>query len=132
MTDKPRILFVDDDPKAGDLFARFARQSPFTVEVHRNPITALESFRANGAQLIITDLSMPEMTGIELLAGIRATSDSVPVIIITGFSTVDNAIEALRLGATDFIKKPYDMEELLLQVERTLETEQLKRENRLL
>ena len=132
MTDQPRILFVDDDPTAGDLFARFTRQSPFAVTVHRNPVDALSDFREQGAQLIVTDLSMPEMSGIELLRNIRELSDTVPVIIITGYSTVDNAIEALRLGATDFIKKPYDMEELLLQVERTLETEALKRENRLL
>jgi DNA-binding NtrC family response regulator len=132
VTDKPRILFVDDDPTAGDLFLRFTRQAPYAVTVHRNPAQALDDFRQQGAQLVITDLSMPEMNGIELLRRIREIHDDVPVIIITGYSTVDNAIEALRLGATDFIKKPYDMEELLLQVDRTLETEALKRENRLL
>ena len=132
MPDQPRILFVDDDPTAGDLFARFTRRSPFDVAVHHNPLDALADFREQGAQLIVTDLSMPEMNGIELLRSIRDINDTVPVIIITGYSTVDNAIDALRLGATDFIKKPYDMEELLLQVERTLETEALKRENRLL
>ncbi len=127
-----KILFVDDDPKAGELFERFSREAPFEVRVFRDPKQAVESFRSAGADLIISDLSMPGMTGIELLQSVRAQNSEVPFIIVTGYSSVDNAIEALRLGASDFIKKPYDIDELLLQAERVLESSRLKRENRLL
>jgi len=128
----PQILFIDDDPKAGELMLRFSEDAPFEVRVFRDPAQALAWFKGHGADLIVTDLRMPGMTGMELLAEIRGLSPDVPVIIITAYSSVDNAIEALRLGATDFIKKPFDMEELLVQIENTLEHSRLRRENRLL
>ncbi len=128
----PQILFIDDDPKAGELMLRFSEDAPFEVRVFRDPAQALTWFKANGADLIVTDLRMPGMSGMELLSAVRGVNAEVPVIIITAYSTVDSAIEALRLGATDFIKKPFDMEELLVQVEHTLERSRLQRENRLL
>jgi DNA-binding NtrC family response regulator len=132
MTDSVHILFVDDEPKAGELFQRLIRGSSYEAEVFTDPIAALEFFRKTGADMIISDLSMPGMTGLELLGAIRETDDDVPVIIVTGYSTVENAIEAMRLGASDFIKKPYDIDEMMLQIERNLEATRLKRENRLL
>jgi DNA-binding NtrC family response regulator len=132
MSETAQILFVDDDPRAGELFLRFCEGGPNRVRVFRDPAGALESFRSDGADLIITDLAMPGMSGMELLSAVREHDPDVPVIIITGYSTVDSAIEALRLGATDFIKKPYDTDELLVLIERTLEGVRLRRENRLL
>jgi DNA-binding NtrC family response regulator len=132
MNESAQILFVDDDPRAGELFLRFCEGGPYRVRVFRDPAAALEAFRADGADLVITDLAMPGMSGMELLAAVRGHDPDVPVIIITGYSTVDSAIEALRLGATDFIKKPYDTDELLVLINRTLEGVRLKSENRLL
>jgi len=132
MSDKTSLLFVDDDPKAGDLLLRFCEDSPYECHVFRDSRKALEYFCSDGADLIITDLRMPGMNGIELLAAIRERDTEVPVIIVTAHSSLDSAIDALRLGATDFLKKPFDMEELLLLVDRTLERVSLRRENRLL
>lgn len=132
MEERATLFFVDDDPRAADLFLRFCRDQPYAVQVFRDPVEALDAFVEHGADLIVTDLSMPAMSGIDLLRMVRDHDEDVPVIVITGYSTVDNAIEALRLGATDFIKKPYDVEELLLQIARVLEGVRLKRENRLL
>jgi DNA-binding NtrC family response regulator len=132
MSETAQILFVDDDPRAGELFLRFCEGGPYEVRVYRDPAQALEDFKARGADLVITDLSMPGMSGMELLAAVRERDADVPVIIVTGYSSVDSAIEALRLGATDFIKKPYDTDELLLLINRTLEGVRLRRENRLL
>ncbi|WP_018955075.1 sigma-54-dependent transcriptional regulator [Thioalkalivibrio sulfidiphilus] len=132
MSEAANIFFVDDDPRAGELFLRFCEGTPHQVHVFRDPQQALTAFIEQGADLIITDLAMPGLSGMDLLSRIRDVDSDVPVIIITGYSSVDNAIEALRLGATDFIKKPYDTDELLLLIERTLEGERLKRENRLL
>jgi len=119
MTDK-RVHFIDDDPTAGDLFRRFTRSKDYEINVFKDPVTALQDIRDNGSDLIITDLSMPGMSGLELLESIRQTDIEVPVIMITGFSTEDNAIKALRLGAADFIKKPYDMDALIQQIEQML------------
>jgi len=80
----------------------------------------LERFRIQPADLVITDLRMPHMGGIQLLEAIKSIDSQVPVIVITAYGSLDSAIDALRLGATDFIKKPYDMEELEKQVARIL------------
>ena len=129
---RTRLLFVDDDPKAGALMRRFCEGTEFTCEVHADPHAALEAFAREGADLVVTDLRMPGMDGIELVRRIRERDPEVPVIIITAYSTLDDAIEALRLGAADFIKKPFDMEELLVVAARTLERARLRRENRML
>ncbi|MGC8854542.1 MAG: sigma-54-dependent transcriptional regulator [Halothiobacillaceae bacterium] len=111
---KSTVLFVDDDPRSGELFARFARREPFAVEVFRDPRQTLARLGQDPAPaLVISDLKMPGMSGIELLQAVRARHPRLPFILITGYSTMDDAIEALRLGATDFIKKPFEMDELL-------------------
>ncbi len=130
MTGK-RIHFIDDDPTAGDLFRRFARGNELDIQVFRDPLAALDDIRDNGSQLVITDLSMPNMSGLELLESIRQTDIELPVIIITGYSTEDNAIKALKLGAADFIKKPFDADKLLQQVTQTLEQSAERKQNKL-
>ncbi len=132
MDRQPLILFVDDDIKSGELMLRFSEDAPFDVRVFRDPVQALDYFRQCGADLIISDLRMPNLTGTQLLAEVRRVDSDVPVIIVTAYSTVDNAIEALRFGASDFLKKPFDMDELIVQVQKTLEGMRLRRENRLL
>jgi len=122
-----RVHFIDDDPTAGDLFRRFARNKNYDIHVFKNPIDALQDIRENSSDLIVTDLSMPGMSGLDLLESIRQTDIEVPVIMITGFSTEDNAIKALRLGATDFIKKPYDADELIQQVDEVLEKSEVRK-----
>jgi len=132
MTESAQILFVDDDPKAGELLRRFSEGAAYQCVVFQEPQKALDYFHTNGADLIISDLRMPGMTGMELLSRVREQDSEVPFIIITGYAEIDNAIEALRLGASDFIKKPFDMDELRVQIEHTLERGALLRENRLL
>ncbi|HIP68229.1 MAG TPA: sigma-54-dependent Fis family transcriptional regulator [Chromatiales bacterium] len=127
---RKNIYFIDDDVRAGELFQRFATDAGYKVSVFQSPEKALDAFAADVVDLVITDLKMPGLSGTELLAEIRKQDSEIPVIIITGFSTVEHAIEALRLGATDFLKKPYDVEELLLQIDRVLESRALKTENK--
>ena len=133
MSEQPaRILFIDDEPRAGELFARLMAPTPHQAEVFTDAAAALASIDAQGCDLVITDLAMPGMGGMDLLRAIRERDSELPVIIVTGYSTVDNAIEAMRLGATDFVKKPYDFDELLIQIERSLEATRLRRELRIL
>jgi len=122
-----RVHFIDDDPTAGDLFRRFARNKNYDILIFKDPLDALQDIRENNSDLVITDLSMPGMSGLELLESIRQTDIEVPVIMITGFSTEDNAIKALRLGATDFIKKPYDADELIQQVDEVLKNSEVRK-----
>ena len=129
---KATILFVDDDPKAGELMLRFSADASYECKVFQDPSVALDYFRENNADLIISDLRMPKMTGVELLHEIRLIDKQIPFIIVTGFADVESAIEAMRLGASDFIKKPFDMEELCLQIDKTLQHEALVKENRIL
>ena len=130
--DPPQILFVDDDVKAGELFLRFSEGADFDTRVFRDAPAALEHFKKQGASVVITDLSMPGMDGMALIKELVDLDTDVSIIMITGYSTVDNAIQAMKLGAVDFIKKPYDMDELIALIHRCLGTARLKQENRLL
>ena len=129
MEHKPRILFVDDDPNAGELMLRFSEEACYSCTVFRVPEMALEHFKNEGADLIVSDLRMPKMSGIELLHAVREHAPDVPFIIITGYANIDDAINALRLGASDFIKKPFDMDELQILIEKTLDHHSLLKEN---
>jgi len=132
MAERPTILFVDDDPRAGELMLRFSEGAAYDCVVFQDPTEALAHFRASGADLVVSDLRMPAMDGTALLGEIRRLDADTPFVIVTGYANVDDAIEAMRLGATDFIKKPFDMDELRVLIERTLERRALVRENRLL
>ena len=132
MKQQPRIIFVDDDPNAGELMLRFSEEASYSCTVFRLPEAALEHFKNEGADLIVSDLRMPKITGIELLHAVREFSPDIPFIIITGYANIDDAINALRLGASDFIKKPFDMDELQILIEKTLSHFALIEENRLL
>ena len=129
---KPRILFVDDDPNAGELMLRFSEEASYSCTVFRLPLMALEHFKKEGADLIVSDLRMPKMTGVELLHAVREHTPDIPFIIITGYANVDDAVDALRLGASDFIKKPFDMDELQILIEKTLGHQALLEENNFL
>ncbi|MDJ0882316.1 MAG: sigma-54 dependent transcriptional regulator [Gammaproteobacteria bacterium] len=126
------LLFVDDDPKAGDILKRFCDGTNYSCQTYRNPVEALDYFKTHGADAIVSDLRMPDMDGIELLSRIRDLDTDVPIIIVTAYSSLEDAIEALRKGATDFVKKPFDMEELMLTVANAIERVRLNQENRLL
>jgi len=105
--DKPTsIFFIDDDQKAGRSWLRHFQDTSYSCSVFSDAQEALQEFACRGAELIVTDLCMPGMKGAELLKGIRTIDTEVPVIIVTASEDVDSVIESLRLGATDFIKKP--------------------------
>lgn len=125
-----RVFFVDDDAKAGELFQRFSADSAFQVEIFQQSEAALRAFSEQPASVVVTDLSMPGMDGLTLMKELLSIQPDVAVIMITGYATVDNAIEAMKLGAIDFVRKPYDMDELLVLIARCLDTVKTKRENR--
>ena len=86
MSNSATILFVDDAPKAGELMLRFSEGASYQVQVFQDPQQALAFFKTHSADLIISDLRMPKLSGIELLAGVRESDSAVPFIIITGYA----------------------------------------------
>jgi two-component system response regulator FlrC len=120
-----KILVVDDEQQVRvDLFHSLSRQD-LTVSVAENGRMALEMLARQPVDLLVTDIKMPEMDGLELLKQAKMICPAVPVIIMTGFATVDSAIHAMRLGAFDYILKPFPMEVMLETVARALASGQL-------
>jgi DNA-binding NtrC family response regulator len=127
-----RILIVDDQEMMRDsLAATLAREGHEMVAANDGPL-AVSKLNAGRFDLMITDLKMPKMTGIELLAEAKRIRPEMPVIVMTAFATVNTAVEAMKLGAYDYIQKPFDGEEIKMLVERTLEHNRLKLENQAL
>jgi len=129
---RPQVLFVDDDDKAGELFLRFCVDVEFEPHVFQRPEEALDFLRQYGAAVVVTDLSMPGMDGLALMQEVQRIDPETAIIMMTGYATVDSAIQAMKLGAVDFLKKPYDMDALIAIIKRCVRTGKLKRENKLL
>lgn len=127
-----RIMFVDDDAVTCRVMKRNCDNANFSCTVYQDAKACLDEFRRQGADVVITDLRMPGMNGFELLSELRGIDQDVPVVVMTGYSSVENAVEAMKRGASDFIKKPFDFEELRLMLERTMKTMRLRNENKLL
>jgi two-component system, NtrC family, nitrogen regulation response regulator NtrX len=124
------ILLVDDEKNILATLSRALRVEDFDVDVAGSARIALEKTASRTYDLILVDVMMPQMDGIEMLRRLREQKNEVPVIVMSGHSTIDTAVEATRLGAHDFIEKPVGTERLLLSVERAIDFERLERENR--
>ena len=129
---KKRILVVDDDESLRWVTQAQLQQSGYEVNAAANGNEGLESIQHAPPDLVITDLKMPGMSGLELLKKIRADYPEILVIVVTAFGTVETAVEAMKGGAYDYITKPVNMDELRLIVSRGLEHLDLKEEVRLL
>src|SRR5437899_2697824 len=127
-----RILIVDDqDVMRDSLAATLARQGHEVVAATDGP-GAISRLSGPRFELMISDLKMPKMSGTELLAEARKIRPEMPVVLMTAFATVSTAVEAMKMGAYDYIQKPFDGEEIKHLVERTLEHNRLRLENQAL
>jgi two-component system NtrC family response regulator len=125
-----RILFIDDD-RAGREVALFnLRKAGYEVEAASDGAEGLSAFSPEKFDLVITDVKMPGISGIEVLRRIRKTSPDIPVLVITAFGNVETAVEAMKEGAYDFIGKPFHRDQLLMAVEKALERHRLTAEVR--
>lgn len=124
-----KVVIVDDEPQIVRLASRILKQHNFETYEFTSPGEALEFLNQNEVDLLITDLRMPEMKGIELIDEFSRIQPDVPVIVISGYADMDSVIEAMRLGAASFIVKPFSSEELIENVENVLELSRLKSEN---
>ncbi len=129
---KARILIVDDEATIRDTLCTVLKEEGFDAESAENGRAALEKIQQNNYDLVITDLRMPEMDGLELLKAVKLNSPQTSVIIITAYGSMESAIEALRLGAFDYLIKPLDFDDVILRVRRLMEHRELVEENRIL
>ncbi|MEO8594953.1 MAG: sigma-54 dependent transcriptional regulator [Candidatus Solibacter sp.] len=127
-----RILVVDDDESLRWVTQAQLQQSGYSVSAAADGASALEQLRNFPTDLVITDLKMPGMSGVDLLKQIRAEYPEIIVIMVTAFGTVETAVEAMRAGAYDYITKPVNMDELRLIMKRGLEHLELREEVRIL
>ncbi len=131
MADMPRsgrVLVVDDEVNARTALAELLRDEGFDVETAADAFKALGKHEAFLPHVVVTDLKMPGMDGIELVKRIRAHESPSAVIVMTAFGAVETAVEAMRAGAADYLTKPLNFDELLVVLDKVLETEQLRRE----
>ena len=119
MTARP-ILVVDDEPGMRTaLFEALTRQG-HAVDLAENGAEALEKFRAENFDLVITDVRMPKLDGMALLREIKRAAPETPVLVVSGYGTVESAVEAMRGGAFDYILKPFSLDLIEETVERAL------------
>ena len=128
---KEKILVVDDDEQVADLVADYLVRAGYDTIVAYGGNEGLKRFREGDFRMVVTDMKMPEMDGIELLEAVKAIKNDVIVVIITAYSTIDGAADAIKLGAFDFISKPFDLEALKEIVDRAFEQRKPSRLSRL-
>ena len=130
MSHSGRILVVEDEPNARTALAELLQDEGFTVEVAADGLKALDVYASFAPHVVVTDLKMPNLDGVELLRKITAMEDPAPVVVMTAFGEVSSVVEAMRAGAADYLTKPLNVDELVVVLERVLEVQALAREAR--
>lgn len=125
---KNQILIVDDEESIRTVVAQRLVKENYSCVTANNGKEALRHLYGNHFSLIISDVKMPEMDGMELLSNVKALDPNMMMIMMTAYAEIDIAIEAMRLGAYDFIIKPFDLELMVLTVKKALETKELHEE----
>jgi DNA-binding NtrC family response regulator len=125
---KPGILVIDDEKNIRDIFSLLLADHGYRVDTAAGGREGIEKARAGNHEVVLLDMNLPDVPGMEVLARLRESSPEAGIIIITAFGTIQSAVEATKLGAYAYLEKPVDNEELLLTVSRLLEVKTLRRE----
>ncbi len=123
------ILFVDDDQQILNVVTTYLSRNGYSVDAVSNGLLALEKIKQKEYAAIFTDLIMPEISGLDLLKSVKEASPSTEVIIVTGYGTIESAIEALKRGSYDYLQKPINFERLKILIDRIIEKKNLQLEN---
>ena len=129
---KPRILVVDDEPSMREMLRIVLRRDGYDVVLAENGTEGIERLRAEPFDLLLSDIRMPDLSGVEVLRAAKQINHEIVAFMMTAFASTDTAVEAMRLGALDYFTKPFSMDELRLKIRQHLETRRLKQENLLL
>ena len=130
MAEPVHILVVDDDPTIRDLLLEGLSESGYLVTTANDGADGLARLRHNGFELVVSDIDMPRIDGVQLLQEARKLRPDIEIIMLTGVVDVETAIQSMRLGACDYLTKPFNLTEVRITVERALEKRRLILENR--
>jgi len=124
-----RICIVDDEEIVRDSLAVTLTREDHIVDAFADPVEALHEIKSNRFDLVVSDLKMPRMDGIKLIREMRSAACDTPMVMMTAFATVSTAVEAIKLGAFDYLQKPFEADQIAVVVDRALEHSQLRKEN---
>ncbi|MGA7220121.1 MAG: sigma-54 dependent transcriptional regulator [Candidatus Sulfotelmatobacter sp.] len=126
----PTILIVEDEPKMRRLLELNLGEDGFTTVSAGDAETGLRLLRENTVHLVLTDLKLPGINGLEFLQAIKQQNPSLPVVVMTAFGTVETAVEAMKAGASDYVLKPFSLSEMRMVIRKELDVHALREENR--
>jgi len=121
-----RVMVVDDEENIRDVLSSYLTSLGYGVETANDGEDALKKFKRGSFDLIISDLLMPTIDGLELLKKVRDQDREVIFLMITGYPSIETAVEAIKKGAYDYITKPFHMEDVKIRIERAFEKKNLK------
>jgi DNA-binding NtrC family response regulator len=127
---KAKILIVDDEVSTTKLMQGFLQKKGYQIQIKHDPEEALQLANEEEFDLVITDYRMPQMTGLDLINKIREFDPVIPFIMITAYGSIETAVEIIKSGASEYLTKPIDLEELLLLIDKCIDKKQLLVENR--
>ena len=127
-----KILIVDDERAIRNSLKDILELESYNVDVAEDGMTALELVKKNKYAVVLCDIKMPEMDGVEVLGKIIEMDDDIPVIMISGHGTIDTAVDAIKKGAFDYIEKPPDLNRLLITIRNAMDKEKLIKETKVL
>jgi two-component system, NtrC family, response regulator PilR len=128
----PRILVVDDERSMRELLAIVLKREGYDVLLAENGREAVQALERGSVDLLISDIKMPDMSGVDVLRAAKQVDQDILGIMITAFASTETAVEAMRLGACDYLSKPFDIDLLKMKVREKIENRQLRQENVLL
>ncbi|MGF1571555.1 MAG: sigma-54-dependent transcriptional regulator [Sumerlaeia bacterium] len=127
-----RLLIAEDEERMRRLLGMLLSNADYELELVADGREALNAFRENPHDVVITDLRMPNMSGMELIKEIREDDPDTPIIVITAFGSIESAVDAMRAGATDYITKPFEEARIKLAIQHAVKEREMRTENRLL
>lgn len=122
-----RVLVVDDDPQIRDYMETFLSKDGFEVKTEEDPEAVEENVRIGGYHLVVLDLMMPKLDGLEVLKRIRKVDSDIAVVIFTGFASLESAVQSMKLDAVDYLRKPFNPEEFRAVLDRVVRKKGLLR-----
>jgi DNA-binding NtrC family response regulator len=126
----PTLLIIEDEAKMRRLLELNLSEDGFTVYTAADAEAGLNTLRQEKIDLVVTDLKLPGMNGLELLQAVKQTNATIPVVVMTAYGTVETAVEAMKAGASDYLMKPFALEEMKLILRKELDVHRLREENR--
>jgi DNA-binding NtrC family response regulator len=124
---KKKVLVIDDEEVIRDLLKKVLYKEGYDIYTAANGISALEKIKTTDYDMLLLDLKMPKMGGMELLAKIKKLNKNPIIIIVTGYGTINTAKEAIKLGYFDYIIKPFNVDDIIIVIKKAFKTVNLRR-----